>query len=218
MIATADAQGGVTMRNRMISGGLALALTAIFCAWVSSASAQDWKAEWDRVVAAAKKEGKLVICISPSTTRRDFLHKRWKEDFPEIELSISITRGTAFVPQVVTERAAGTYLWDVFDSGPNTGADSVRAGILDTLIPELILPEVKDPAIWGGWESAFFDRERKYVLALLSDVQSPTTTPSASRRRRRSGSGSRSCSSPSSRTKSTGTTRAYWALAHPTWR
>jgi len=135
--------------------------------------AQEWKAEWDRVVAAAKKEGKVVVCISPGATRREFLHTQWTKEFPEIEISISITRGTSFVPQVVTERAAGTFLWDVYSSGPNTGAESVRAGILDPLLPELILPEVKDPEVWGGWDSAFYDRERKYVLGLFSDLQSP---------------------------------------------
>jgi iron(III) transport system substrate-binding protein len=148
-----------------------LAIALCFAAF--PAAAQDWKAEWDALVAAARKEGKVVVSISPGATRRDFLQSQWTKDFPGIEISIAITRGTQYVPQVVSERAAGSYLWDVFSSGPNTGAALVRAGILDPLRPELFLPEVKDPAVWGGWESAFYDRERKYVLGLFSDLQSP---------------------------------------------
>ena len=54
-------------------------------------------------------------------------------------------------PGVAIERSAGQYLWDVFDSGPNTGYSAIKAGLLDPLLPELILPEVNDPAVWGGW-------------------------------------------------------------------
>jgi len=130
-----------------------------------------WKAEWDEVVAAAKKEGKLVVCMSPSVGRRDFLLKQWKADYPEIDLSLSIAAGSTFVPAIITERSAGRYQWDVFHSGPNSGVTAIRAGLLDPLLPELILPEAKDPAPWGGWDEAFYDRERKYILGLSSDVQ-----------------------------------------------
>jgi len=133
--------------------------------------AQDWQAEWNRVVAAAKQEGKVVVCMSSSVGRRDFLLKQWKEDYPEIELSLSIAAGSTFVPAIITERNAGRFQWDVFHSGPNSGVTAIRAGLLDPLLPELILPEVKDPAPWGGWEDAFYDRERKYILGLSSDVQ-----------------------------------------------
>jgi ABC-type Fe3+ transport system substrate-binding protein len=133
----------------------------------------DWQAAWARTLAAARQEGKLVMCVSPGAPRRDYLLKQWKEDFPDIELSVSTVSGSAFVPSVVTERAAGKYLWDVFGSGPNTGVTAVRAGLFDALLPELILPEVRDPAIWGGWEDAFYDADKKYVLGLLIDLETP---------------------------------------------
>ena len=38
--------------------------------------AQDWQAEWNRIVAAAKQEGKVVVCMSSSVGRRDFLLKQ----------------------------------------------------------------------------------------------------------------------------------------------
>jgi len=148
-----------------------LLLATILCLVSAAASAQEWKAEWDRLVAAANTEGKVVVCMSPSVGRRDYLLSAWKADFPQIELSLSIVSGSAFVPAVVTERNAGRYLWDVFHSGPNTGVSAIKAGLLDPLLPEVFVPEARDEQAWGGWDDAFYDRERKYILGLSADVQ-----------------------------------------------
>jgi len=143
----------------------------VLCAALPAA-AQDWKAEWDKTVAAANKEGKVVVVMSPTPGRRNFLLTQWKADFPQIELSLTVAPPT-FVQQVITERSAGSYLWDVWHSGPNSGHIAVRAGLIDELLPELILPEVKDEKLWGGWDDAFYDKDRKRILALYNDLQSP---------------------------------------------
>jgi len=96
-----------------------------------------------KTVAAAKQEGQVVANLSPGTSRRDFLLKQWQVDYPEIELSLSTVNGSSFVPAVAIERDAGRYLWDVFHSGAATGFTAIRAGMLDPLLPELILPDVK---------------------------------------------------------------------------
>ena len=147
-------------------------LSLIALCFALPAAAQDWKAEWDKTVAAANKEGKVVVVMSPTPGRRNFLMTQWKADFPQIEMSLTVAPLT-FVQQVITERAAGSYLWDVWHSGPNTGHVAVRAGLLDELLPELILPEVKDEKVWGGWHDAFYDKDRKRILALYNDIQSP---------------------------------------------
>ncbi len=149
------------------------AILAFLLTTTSAWAADDWQSEWDRTVAAASKEGAIVVCISPGLPRREFLLKQWKADYPQIELSVQSVSGNAFVPQVATERAAGRYLWDVFDSGPNTGYSAVKAKLLDPLMPELILPDSKDEAAWGGWNDAFYDDEKKYVLGLVTDLESP---------------------------------------------
>lgn len=58
--------------------------------------------------------------------RREFLLRQWQEDHPAITLSLSTVTGTSFVPGVMTERAAGKYLWDVFESGPGTGISAAQ--------------------------------------------------------------------------------------------
>ncbi len=139
----------------------------------AAAQSADWQKTWDETVAAAETEGQVIVCMSPGTARRDFLLNQWKADYPKIDLSLSTVSGSSFVPRVMTERAAGRYLWDVFNSGPATGYTAIRGGLLDPLAPELILPEVKDPAVWGGWDNAFYDTEKKYVLALVADLLAP---------------------------------------------
>jgi iron(III) transport system substrate-binding protein len=138
-----------------------------------AARAQGWQAEWERTLAAARQEASVVVCIPADRLRREFLLRQWHEDYPAITLSLSTVSGSSFVPAVVTERAAGKYLWDVFESGPGSGLSAAKAGLLDPLLPELILPEVSDPAIWGGWDDAFYDAGKTYVLGLASVILSP---------------------------------------------
>ena len=139
----------------------------------SSARAQDWQAEWARTLAAARQEASVTVCIPADRLRRDFLLRQWQEDYPGVALSLSTVSGSSFVPGVVTERAAGRYLWDVFESGPGSGISAAKAGLFDPLLPELVLPEVRDGAVWGGWDDAFYDAEKKYVLGLASVILSP---------------------------------------------
>ena len=158
-------------RRSLLTGGSAalLALSAVR----GAAAADDWKAEWERTVALAKQEGGVTVNASSNRSRRDFVTREWKKAFPEIELSYQIVSGSRFIPTVVTERRAGKYLWDVYHAGPPSGYEAIAAGLLDPLLPELILPEVKDASVWGGWKEAFYDPEQKYILGLFRDITSP---------------------------------------------
>jgi ABC-type Fe3+ transport system substrate-binding protein len=57
--------------------------------------------------------------------------------------------------------------------GSGAGFALYKDGAIDPLLPELILPEVKDPAVWGGWDEAFVDTPRKYVFSMSAFVLSP---------------------------------------------
>ena len=171
---------GKRSRRAFLRGGAALSLVpplagSAAALWTAPARAQggDWQADWDRTVAAAKGEGHVTLCISPGLTRRDFLLTQWQADYPEIEMSITNAFGAGYVAAVATERAAGRYLWDVYQSGAATGYAAIHAKQLDPLMPEFILPEIKDPKIWGGWETAFYDLGKTYILALVADVTTP---------------------------------------------
>jgi iron(III) transport system substrate-binding protein len=146
---------------------------AALCAGALPALGQDWKAEWEATVAAAKKEGAVTVCASSNRSRRDFIVSEWQKEYPEIQISYQVVSGTGFVPAVATERRAGKYLWDVWHNGPPSGLSALHAGLLDPLVPELILPEVRDEAVWGGWDEAFYDPEHRYLLGLFRDITAP---------------------------------------------
>lgn len=131
----------------------------------------DWQQEWEKTLAAAKAEGKVVVGMAPRVDQRNFLLQQWKQDFPDIELSLSIINSSKFIQAMIVERQAGKYLWDIWNSGPNRNL--AEAELVDPLGPELILPEVSNPEVWGGWDNVFYDRDRKYILALVNDLESP---------------------------------------------
>jgi ABC-type glycerol-3-phosphate transport system substrate-binding protein len=48
-----------------------------------------------------------------------------------------------------------------------------NAGYTVPILPELILPDVKDEKTWGSWEQVFYDNERKYVFATQNFLKMP---------------------------------------------
>jgi iron(III) transport system substrate-binding protein len=45
-------------------------------------------------------------------------------------------------------------------------------GVFVPLVPELVLPENADEAIWGGWDNAFMDTEKKFLLGFRVELGS----------------------------------------------
>ena len=122
------------------------------------------EAEWKKTVAAANKEGSLILLVPPSRTQRVYLTENWSKEFPKIKLSLTSMRGGKWLQRVKAERNAGKFLWDGAGSGAVTGVRSANAGILDPILPQIIWPDIKDPKTWGGWDATFFDNAKKYVF------------------------------------------------------
>lgn len=139
----------------------------------NSAAAQDWKAEWKKTIAAAEKEGIVVLNVQTNKNFRNYVSREWPKYFPKIKLSLTTQRSSQFIARVRTERKAGKFLWDAYYAGSSVGLRLYREGVLDPLRDEFILPEVNDPKVWGGWENAFYDLPRKYVLSTQNYLKSP---------------------------------------------
>jgi ABC-type glycerol-3-phosphate transport system substrate-binding protein len=87
-------------------------------------------AEWNKLVAAAKQEGDIVLIIPPSSTHRAFLAREWLKAFPEIKLSqTSVIPGQQFT-RLSVERSAGKYLWDLVFTGSDNAFQLRDAGML----------------------------------------------------------------------------------------
>ena len=131
------------------------------------AASADWKAEWDKILAAAKKEGKVVVAIPRGSTYREAL-TGFSKSFPEIQLQVDAVEGGDFAPKVLAERDGDQYLWDAYVGGATSGLTIMRPkGVFDPLPPALILPEVLDDSKWvGGFSDPWQDRELQYIFAL----------------------------------------------------
>jgi iron(III) transport system substrate-binding protein len=147
---------------------LAAALVAL-----ASAPARADTPEWDRVVAAAEKEGAVVLRIPAGNTLRDFLAKEWTKAFPKIRLDANPLPEAGWIQRVRVERGAGKYLWDGCLAGSVTSFTMKDAGFTIPIVPEMILPDVKNEKTWGSWERVFFDNEHKYVLATQNFLKMP---------------------------------------------
>ena len=129
--------------------------------------------EWDAAVAAAEKDGAVVINTPPGNTLRDFLTSEWPKAFPKIKLELNSIDEPAWIQRVRVERGAGKFLWDVAMEGSVTAFNMKNSGFLVPIVPELILPDVKDPKTWGGWERVLWDNDNKYVLATQNFLKMP---------------------------------------------
>ncbi|HEY7066270.1 MAG TPA: extracellular solute-binding protein [Chloroflexota bacterium] len=129
-------------------------------------------AEWDRVLAAARQEGKVTVSGPAGDLMRRNLADGFKRAYPDIELEY--TGGTApeLVAKLEAERRADLYALDVLISGTSVMLPQAKApGYLDPIKPALLLPEVIDPANWLDGRLEFADTEETYDLVFITIPQ-----------------------------------------------
>ena len=151
---------------------LFMAVTAVFTLLLlphSSFAQSDGKAEWDRLVEAAKKEGTVAVGGPIDPAARIYLSRAWQKDFPSIEFNYSVGGGFDWGNKVKFERSNGKYLWDVYLDGPNTTIYEFAAQ--DVFVPLdsiFVLPELKDPKTFRRpMDDMFMDHGRK-MMAMFS--------------------------------------------------
>jgi iron(III) transport system substrate-binding protein len=126
----------------------------------ASAPAQATPTEWDQAVAAARREGTVVVAGPPGELYRQAL-LAFSEQFPGITVEYTSQSGRDLAPRIGAERAAGKYLWDVFIGGAGDGIFSLKPQVaLDPLKAALLLPEVLDDGNWlGGFADGWMERD-----------------------------------------------------------
>lgn len=146
--------------NMLRSRSLIFWLTAL-----SAASAQPGFAqEWEKVLAAGKKEGRVAVIGPVGADRRDILVEPFQKKYG-ISVEYFSDRGAGIGPRLTAERGAGQYLWDVTVTGTTTGLlVLLPSGMLDPLEPALISSDVKDPKQWRGGALEFADSGRRFLV------------------------------------------------------
>jgi ABC-type glycerol-3-phosphate transport system substrate-binding protein len=137
-----------TLLRAAVLGGAAAAVGA------PRAAAQT--PEWAGLVAAAKKEGKVVVNTFPGDGYGRAL-KPFTQAYPEIKLEHTSLHSQDFAPRIMQERRANSFTWDVVTIPTSTALQVLRpAGVWDPIRPVIVLPEAKDDAGWeGGFERGF---------------------------------------------------------------
>jgi ABC-type glycerol-3-phosphate transport system substrate-binding protein len=152
---------------------LLFALVALAAPAAAQAPAQDWRAEWQKTVAAANAEGSLILLSQPNQDARDFILREFPKTYPQIKVSLSVLETPEFIARIKTERGAGKYLWDMAVAGPPAGFILEHENMLDPVLPEIVDPETKNPDLWGGWHDAFLDKAGAYVFAMANFIAGP---------------------------------------------
>jgi iron(III) transport system substrate-binding protein len=142
-----------------------LILLAVFLlpAGVCAADAQS---EWEKTLAAAKKEGTLVVGIPASAELRKALEARFQEKF-KIALELFPARGPENATRIITEHGAGVRYFDILVAGGATPLAMIPPGAADEVLPYMILPEVRDPKYWWGghiWEDNVATKKHIYAF------------------------------------------------------
>jgi iron(III) transport system substrate-binding protein len=128
------------------------------------AQADAWKADWEKTLQAAKKEGQLVLYGSA-----DFepLFAEFHKKYPEIRVTGVYGRGADVAKRMMAERRAERYLADLYVNGLTTGYNVFyKAKALDPLAPVLVLPEVTDGSKWWQGKHHYVDPESQYLFNL----------------------------------------------------
>jgi iron(III) transport system substrate-binding protein len=148
---------------------LLIAMVLAPAAWAQS---QDWKNSWDELVAAAKKEGRVVVSGPPSQQLRQTMPAAFKERFG-VTLEYLGGRGNDIATRLRTERRAGLNTVDAILAGSQTMATILyREGMLDPLRPGLLLPEVTDGSNWKKGSLWFSDPDGQFILRLCNTLTS----------------------------------------------
>jgi iron(III) transport system substrate-binding protein len=148
-----------------------LTLFAIL-AWVAPGLAQTKASdkEWNALIEAAKKEGKVVVAGSPDPVMRNEIMPKFKERYG-IGIEFLAGRSSEITARIKTERASGIYSVDVYLAGPDTTAATLYADkMIDPLKPLLVMPEVIDDTKWKRGKVWFADPEERFAARAFSSV------------------------------------------------
>jgi iron(III) transport system substrate-binding protein len=144
--------------------------TAAAPAPAQAAAREPWQDEWDRVLAAARQEGTVVVAGPPGPRYRDAA-MAFEKAYPGIALEFVGGFGRDHIPRILGERRNGVFAWDVYVGGSSNGYDLMPAGALQPLRPALILPAVLDDSKWfGGFADGYHDKARQYVFGFVGQL------------------------------------------------
>jgi iron(III) transport system substrate-binding protein len=159
------------MRTKLIGSGVyAIAILLIFGIDAAMAAQPEaWKADWDKSVQAAKKEGQLVLYGSADFEN---LFAEFHKKYPEVKVTGVFGRGADVAKRLMSERRAEKYMADLYVNGMTTGYNVFyKAKALDPIPPLLVLPDVTDTSKWWQGKHHYVDPENQYLFNINGETR-----------------------------------------------
>ena len=118
--------------------------------------------EWDRVVDAGRKEGKVTVSMPASAELKRHVEDAFRKRYG-IEVEVFTARGSTGVRRMADEFRAGVRHFDLHIGGTaSIISGMLNEGIIDPVEPWMTLPEVRDPKQWWGGH-LWTDTAKKFI-------------------------------------------------------
>ena len=131
------------------------------------ALAQSKPTDWDKIIDAAKKEGKVVASIPPSPELRKGMEIAFTRRYG-IGVEFIPARGGAIVQRMVSETKSGVQYFDLHIGGTESVVSAMLPeNVLEPVEPFFTLPEVRDPKQWWGGH-IWIDNAKRYVYNFVA--------------------------------------------------
>lgn len=157
-----------------MGGKIALAAIAVafYSIALAVAASAPKAAEWEKTVAAAKKEGQVVIMGPAGVDVRDALTEGFHKKYPGIQVDFNGMAGAQVAPKLLNELSAGVYRTDLIIAGTITAIESlIPANAIVPIQPYLVGPESQELVKWRGGKLDFSDNSERYNLVFGNRLQ-----------------------------------------------
>jgi iron(III) transport system substrate-binding protein len=121
--------------------------------------------DWNRVVAAAEKEGKVIVWGQAGEDRRKF----WKDAFERAHPRIAIRlfqapNSSQRDSRYIQEKRAGVFSGDLFVGGAASATARLLSDGLIRPVKPLLRPETLDSRKWLTKEVSWMDNKKEHIL------------------------------------------------------
>ena len=118
--------------------------------------------EWNKLVDAAKKEGRVTVSLPVSAELKRRVEEQFKTRYG-LEVEVFAAPAGASVRRIADEYKAGVRYFDLHIGGATSIVSGMlEEGIIDAIDPWLVLPEVRDPKQWWGGH-LWVDNAKKFI-------------------------------------------------------
>jgi iron(III) transport system substrate-binding protein len=137
----------------------------------NAAATADRQQEWEKTVAAAKKEGRLNLYVGRYGSEP--LLNEFRKEYPDIKIASVNGQGSQLATRILAESRSGNVIADLYSGGANTNYNLLYKGkVLDSIKAALILPEVLDQTKWHGGSHSYADPEGEHIFVYIANPSS----------------------------------------------